>query len=124
MYDKLHDEWCTMVERARSSSKNTSYGRAAKLVAVYVNVAVVLGGRAESRLAFHAHPPIDRILLQGLASSPEIESKWKDKWRGLAWTHLQAVEYKALIRQLREVVPTERPFWMLERYWQPSEIED
>ena len=70
-FDVLHRGWCSSICSnliARQISK-TTYGRAAKLVAVYLKAIVILGEACDSALAHNMHPPIDRILLQTLAAS-------------------------------------------------------
>ncbi len=44
-----------------------TFGRAAKLVAVYLKAMVVVGQIVQTTLARVAHPPIDRMLLRNLA---------------------------------------------------------
>jgi len=70
-----------------------------------------------SDLARIAHPPIDRILLQNLASAKEIESPYKHSWQETQWTKLSDEEYYVLIRQLRSCLQEGEPMWHLERYW-------
>jgi hypothetical protein len=74
-----------------------------------------------SSLVRNLHPPIDRILLQGLASSTKIRSPHKAEWRSINWTELDESAYERLIRQLRDAIPKEVPFWMIEEYWEPSD---
>lgn len=69
-FDELHRRWClsictSLADRGLSKEKRT-YGRAAKLVAVYLKAIVMMGDQCDSRFARNMHPPIDRILLQGL----------------------------------------------------------
>ena len=69
------------------------------------------------------HPPIDRTLLQNLASDPRIESSHKEGWRATSWTRLSEQSYYELAVQLRAILPAGMPFWMLEEHWCPMENE-
>ena len=104
--------------------RTVKYGRAAKLVAVYLKTMVIVGEGADTPLGHSIHPPIDRTLIQRLAASPRIQSPHKTAWRNTSWTQLGESEYCTLITQLREVVPRDLPFWMLEEYWNASEDEE
>ena len=119
MYEFKHREWCSQIIEFLNERgiENSTFGRAAKLVAIYLKSMIVVGGHAETSLASVAHPPIDRVLLQNLASSPEVQSQDKKVWRKIAWTQLTEDEYYALIEQLRQVVPISLPWWMLEEHW-------
>jgi hypothetical protein len=101
-----------------------TYGRAAKLVAVYLKTTVILGGGAYTPLGHSIHPPIDRTLLQKLGASPRVRSRHQTAWRNTSWTQLGESGYYTLIAQLRKVVPQDLPFWMLEEYWGVSEDEE
>jgi hypothetical protein len=113
---------CSDLNRRQIAS--VTYGRAAKLVAVYLKAMVIMGDVVNTPLGMSMHPPIDRILLQKLATSPRIHSPHKTAWRSTSWTQLTAQGYYRLIAQLREVIPDDAPFWMLEEYWSPTENEE
>ena len=116
---KRHRIWCdAILERLRCAGVlDPRFGRAAKLVAVYLKTMIVVGPHMDSTLARVAHPPIDRILLKGLAKCPNVPSAARDKFRTTNWTCLQGDEYYRLIRQIKDSVPDIIPFWRLERYW-------
>ena len=127
-FDELHRRWClsicaSLADRGLSKEKGT-YGRAAKLVAVYLKAIVMMGDHCDSPFARNMHPPIDRVLLQGLAASKAISSSHQAAWRSVSWTQLDRARYEQLIDQLRDVIPTGRPFWTIEEYWEPSDTED
>jgi hypothetical protein len=101
---------------------DASYGRAAKVIAIYLKSSIVLGPAWDSSLARVAHPPIDRELLKKLASSEEFKSECKKHWAKTNWTQLDKTKYKALINQLRDIPwIKDKPLWMLEKYWNLSE---
>lgn len=114
----LHRRWCRSVvdflENAGLS--NVTFGRAAKLIAIYLKVVVVLGPGSETPFARIAHPPIDGILLKKLAAS-DVDSEHKREWATISWTQLSEEQYYELIEQLRQALGTQEPFWRLERFW-------
>jgi hypothetical protein len=127
-FDALHKKWCAEIKQCLARKNlDATYGRTAKLVAVYLKAAVILAGAFDTPLGRSAHPPIDRILLQALAASNEIKSPHQKEWREINWTELDEPEYWKLIGQLRSALPSDSPFWMLEKYWEPSkgdEVDD
>jgi hypothetical protein len=102
------------LEKARIP--NVTFGRAAKLIAMYLKAIVVLGSGSGTAFSRIAHPPIDSLLLRNLAASP-VNSEHKSKWAKTKWTKLNDQQYYELIMQLRQVLDCEEPFWMLERFW-------
>ncbi len=125
-FDTHHQEWCNAIVSFLSGRqiKGATFGRAAKLVAVYLKAMVVIGAHSQSRLATVAHPPIDRVLLQSLASSPDLKNPHKSEWRTTAWTKLDEQGYYKLISELRSVVPEPQPWWKLEQYWGKNELPE
>ncbi len=118
-FERHHKIWCRSIVdflRNRNIAKVT-YGRAAKLVAVYLKSMVIIGPYAETLLASLAHLPVDRILLQNLSRSPEIHSQYKRTWQTINWTELDEQSYYDLIAQLRNYLRGDEPFWGLERFW-------
>ena len=122
-FEALHRRWCSSIcaSLTEQTIANVAYGRAAKLVAVYLKTTVIMGGACDSPLGRNAHPPIDRVLLQGLARSPDITSPHKAAWKALNWTQLDEAGYYELMDQLRGALPHGAPFWTIEEYWQPSD---
>jgi hypothetical protein len=129
-FDTIHSQWCTSVvnflEKARIPK--VSFGRAAKLVAVYLKSVIILGGGHTTAFARVCHPPLDAMLLSNLAKSKDaillaklaksdVTSKQKRAWAKVPWTQLNAEQYRALIIQLRQAVAPDEPFWKLERFW-------
>ena len=126
-FRERHGKWCNSIVEflADAVVQNTSFGRAAKLVAVYLKSMVVVGPHSTSNLARVAHPPIDRILLRGLTKIPGLPQHAKNTFRSTNWTTLSAEDYYPLIELIRESVPEIDPFWRLEQYWtvtQESEV--
>lgn len=125
-FDDQHRSWCSSICSTLSQRQidNVKYGRAAKLVAVYLKATVIMGAGYDSSFGRNLHPPIDRILLRGLAASHNIASPHKATWKSINWTQLDETTYYELIRQLRGVIPNGAPFWTVEEYWQPSDSSD
>jgi len=125
-FEQLHKIWCTAIASHLNSLNinNVTYGRSAKLLAVYLKSMVVVGGSAHSSLAHCIHPPIDRRLLQALAADPKHKKADRAVWRTTNWTQLNEDKYYNLVRQLRNSMPPEIPFWMIEEYWTASDDED
>jgi hypothetical protein len=127
-FDEMHLRWCSTICSSLTdrgiAKKRATHGRAAKLVAVYLKALVLLGERWDSPFAHNMHPPVDRILLQGLATSKMLKSSHQSAWRSVNWTELDRVGYESLIGQLRAVVHADKPFWIIEEYWEPSDSDD
>jgi hypothetical protein len=120
-FDTLHREWCDAARKAlhRSGVAGCTFGRAAKLIAVYLKAMVVVGPYWYGPLARVAHPPIDRILLQAAARATG-GARSRD-WQEINWTQLRPKPYYALIEELRGTLAPGAPFWRLEEYWKVSE---
>lgn len=87
-----------------------SFGRAAKLIAIYLKGMVILTGNAETSQARVFHPPIDGILLRNMCKATDVQSAHKTSWRKLKWTALSEDEYYRLIDQLRMCIVEGEPF--------------
>ena len=70
-FDRRHRQWCLAVVDSleKAGIANVTFGRAAKLIAIYLKSVVVLGPSSGTAFARIAHPPIDSILLRNLAAS-------------------------------------------------------
>lgn len=117
-FDELHRQWCRSIVDflERADVPKVTFGRAAKLIAMYLKSVVVLGSGSETALAHVAHPPIDSILLRNLAVS-DVGSEYRGEWKKTRWTKLNEHQYYQLIKQLRRALGPEEPFWKLERFW-------
>jgi hypothetical protein len=117
-FDAFHRSWCSAICLTLSTRHvdGVTYGRAAKLVAVYLKATVVMGGNWDTPFGRTMHPPIDRILLQRLASCETIDSPHKRSWSAISWTKLDEEAYYSLIGELREALPVGAPFWIIEEH--------
>jgi len=116
-YDKLHESWCNAILKIweKAEVKGASYGRAAKLLAIYLKSMIVVQF-AGSSLSNVAHPPIDRIILQNISKDKTIHHPNKSKWKEISWTHLDKAAYSNLISDFKNIFKG-KPFWSIERYW-------
>ena len=90
----------------------TSYGRAAKIIAIYLKTSIIIKYSGESDLSKIIHPPIDNILLTNLSKSNKHLNV-----SNIKWTQLSEDEYFELIKRLRSL--HFNGFWELEKYWSP-----
>ena len=125
-FEELHRLWCNSICHflENRSIGRVTYGRAAKLLAVYLKSMVIIGGSAYTSLGRCIHPPIDRRLLQTLAGDPSFEPQHRAVWRQTNWTQLTENDYYNLVRQLRSGLPQEIPFWMLEEHWTAADEDE
>ncbi len=119
-YDKAHRLWCkAIVTHLRRRGVNATFGRAAKIVAIYVKV-VVVNVAPDSPLASVAHAPIDAYLLEALAQDHSFDPEHRRLWRSARWTQLNEADYYVLVESLRDEGLHEPAFWQIERYWVPA----
>jgi len=117
-FDKAHGQWCrAIVSDLGKDGVRTTYGRAAKVVAIYLKVMVVAGPAPDSRLACVAHPPIDEILLKALSRDEAFGREHRRLWRECRWTQLDETDYFEVVDSLRAEGLDLPAFWMVERYW-------
>ena len=116
-FDAQHKLWCNSIcdYLNEKGVQNVSYGRAAKLVNVYLKSMLVLNDLSGELAAF-IHPPIDRILLQNIAKNVTMEKDEKKKLKATNWTQLEEEEYFQLISTLK-ALNGNQPFWQLEEHW-------
>jgi hypothetical protein len=126
-FARAHRNWCrTMRANLRSARiGNVSHGRAAKAIAIYLKVRIVLGGHHDSAFAKVIHPPIDRILLQGVAKHLRARDPvFARRLQVTTWTSLTEVRYDDLIARLRGAGLNQPAFWWIERFWNPRREEE
>jgi hypothetical protein len=115
-FDKLHQQWCATICDYFPHDK-CDYGRAAKMIAIYLKTVVVLPGAGESSLCDVIHPPIDRILLQNIARATSLKH-----FRTKNWTTLGGDAYWEIIHDIREHFGLCN--WKLEAYWSVKDEEE
>lgn len=109
-FDAFHKETALkMINDFDEIGIEATYGRVAKIIAIYIKTAVVIRTDGKSQLARHAHPPIDSILLKNLAT------EFKKPYRKIAWTTLDQSKYWELIQDIRDFWNDD--MWKIEEYW-------
>ena len=118
-FEALHARWCSQIVQALNEAgvDGATYGRAAKVVAIYLKTRVVCGGQASSDLGRLAHPPIDSILLKALAKEVGFSPAARKLWRETRWTQLDAAGYSEVIASLRSEGLDGDGFGRVERWW-------
>jgi hypothetical protein len=116
-FDEHHERWCRSIVQHWEARqiKGATYGRAAKLVAVYIKSMIVVRN-GQSNLSSVAHPPIDRIILKNISKDNNINHANRTDWDNINWTQLNEDKYKKLIMDFRQVFDG-KPFWVIEEYW-------
>src|SRR5690625_3288143 len=94
-YDCQHLEWCRILE-----TQGISFGRAAKIVAVYIKAMLTTSNEAIASHCRHVHPPIDTQVLQALAKAKTLPYTSRSKYRSTSWTQLTELEYTNLIASI------------------------
>jgi hypothetical protein len=114
-YDRLHCQWAEQLINAFDNSRapKCSYGRAAKIISIYLKTSVLLCNRASCTASSIMHPPIDGILLRNIAEIPGLSDL-----KNIRWTKLDKDEYWSLIKRLRSHFGQVN--WKLEKYWTPE----
>ena len=119
-FDAAQREWAhALLDHLAASGVHGTYGRAAKLLAIYLKATIVLAGHADSPFGRVLHPPLDSILLRNLAADTRFPAARRSLWRQTSWTRLDEQRYFELIDTLRATRLDQPAFWMVERYWQP-----
>ena len=116
-FDENHSMWADqLIEGFQTEGiENVSYGRAAKIISIYLKTSVVLPNKAACNRSEIIHAPIDNILLTALA---EAKPKFKKEFR-LKWTLLKKEDYWKLINDIESA--GEPINWRLEKYWRPEQ---
>jgi hypothetical protein len=121
-YSEFHHKICNRIlDAIKDHCSNFGYGRAAKLLAIYLKSMVIIVPDFMHPVRELIHPPIDSILLKRLLKDkPNLSKKIELRRR---WTKINEMEYFELIHLLQQVGLDKPQFWMLERYWVPSDEE-
>ncbi|PTB96017.1 hypothetical protein C9994_09185 [Marivirga lumbricoides] len=90
-----------------------TYGRAAKIIAIYLKTFVIIDQSNLAKGIEFIHPPIDRILLHNLHN--EVDNTLK--LNNYSWTKIEENKYFELIEKLKTLIPEGKPFWYLEKDW-------
>lgn len=120
-FDLYHRKTAKIIIDSLSKSdkklENTaSYGRAAKIIAIYIKTAIIIRDSGRSNLARIAHPPIDNILLKNLHKQFNYL-----QLNNIKWTTLNEYQYFTIIGKQRRL--NFDSFWKIEQYWTPIGLD-
>ena len=119
LLDQVHREWReNAIQQAGKNNLNFSHGVAAKLINCYLKVRFVCAGHHNHDHVKGLHPPIDAILLKGLAKKNigGFSSYWVH-YHKARWSKYTSDQYEEVIDLIRRSIP-DRPLWEIEREWQ------
>ncbi|MCX5672538.1 MAG: hypothetical protein NTU94_14575 [Planctomycetota bacterium] len=118
-FDTFHRHHChRIMQRLEADGVQTvTYGRAAKIVAIYLKSMVVVGPDWDTQFARLIHPPIDNMLLKNIVRGNGVPGEVRQACKGVKWTVLPEASYFRLIAVFRQHGMDKPAFWMLERYW-------
>ena len=116
-FDRKHREWCNSIcdYLNEKGVQNVTYGRAAKLIAVYLKSIIVLPNIHTPQAGF-IHPPIDRILLQNLSQLSAVSQEDSKLLKNTNWTELDESNYYNVLRIICSITVAE-PNWKIEEFW-------
>lgn len=121
-FDEKHLQQCLLIqEKARDLGvMGFSFGVSAKLFNCYLKTLFLGGINADltdeqMRKRDAIHPPIDRVLLEGLAKKKIGDVNWR-KFANDAWSTYDEDKYKKVIGAIRSCFPN-TPLWQVEYYW-------
>jgi hypothetical protein len=110
-FDGTHRQWREDIIRV--SRRPIKHGIAAKLINIYLKVAIIQHGSADPEIVKMIHPPIDRILLGELRRSrPDI---WRNQ--NVTWSTFSSDEYENVIKKIRKTLGNNCALWKIEEFW-------
>jgi hypothetical protein len=120
--DDAHRQWRADVMRAAASHRLLfTHGVAAKLVNIYLKGRFVCGGHHAHARVNSIHPPIDSVLLKGLADANV--GGYAKEWKQAAkrrWSNFGSDDYERVIALIRESLKG-APLWKIEEYWRGNQ---
>ena len=114
-FDEMHQNWCNkMIHEFQLLNITASYGRVAKIIAVYLKTSIIIGANSDENKVQFIHPPIDRVLLHNL---PANVTEFKPL-RKLNWTQLDQKNYW----EMEKIIRAKCGYfdWRLEILWRPE----
>jgi hypothetical protein len=120
--DDAHRQWRADVMRAATScGLPFTHGVAAKLVNIYLKSRFVCGGHCVNARVASLHPPIDSVLLSGLAEANV--GGHRQAWKQAAktrWSKFGSDDYQHVIALIRHSLKG-APLWTVEEYWRGNQ---
>jgi hypothetical protein len=93
--------------------QNATYGRAAKVISIYLKTSVILCNQAKCKKSQVIHPPLDSILLARIAHCLELPSIKTKRW-----TLFNENDYWDMVKTLQARIG--KFDWRVEFYWKPE----
>jgi hypothetical protein len=87
-FSKTNDKLIVKLVKALNWDKKTKYGVAAKIIAIYFKVTLVIGQNAPKKIIDKIYPPFDSFNLKSLGL------------KKLRWTNMGETEFKEAIKML------------------------
>ena len=122
-YDKFHSrcaqkliESFSKLEFNVGTNNALSYGRAAKIIAIYLKTSIIFCSNGKCNKSKVIHPPIDEILLIKMSKTYEALRDLKE----IKWTNLDEKGYFNVVSQIKKHFG--RFDWTLEEYWRPEKL--
>ncbi|HEV7379284.1 MAG TPA: hypothetical protein VGN64_05790 [Dyadobacter sp.] len=114
-FDPLHKEYALRLIKSLKDQKleDASYGRASKIIAIYLKTYVILRGNTPIENLKLIHPPIDKILLDNISTIRGLEGI-----NLCRWTKLNKDGYWQIVEKIRNHFKEFN--WTLEEYWIPE----
>ena len=112
-FDKWHIETAEQIIYQFGGEAECSYGRAAKIIGIYLKTAWVIRHPEDDIVSLVIHPPLDRILLQELAKGKSFPNL--KELASKSWTQFDKTGYWDVVKIIRL---SGAPFyWRLEKDW-------
>ncbi|WP_431512123.1 hypothetical protein [Variovorax sp. DAIF25] len=111
-----------------------TYGRAQKLVNIYLKTTIVCSQAHDDPAVSALHPPLDRVLLEALTALPGKEPssvstefakaiRAAKRQHGVRWTSFDKSAYVTYIDAIK-LLQKGQPLWAVEEHWRPERIQD
>jgi hypothetical protein len=120
--DDTHRQWRAEIMRAAESRQLLfTHGVAAKLVNVYLKSRFVCAGHHAHIRVHSLHPPIDSVLLRGLAEANVggHKKEWKEAAK-TRWSKFGSDDYEQVIALIRQSL-NGASLWRIEEYWKGNQ---
>ena len=120
-FDAKHHQWClsmiSYLQAYQAKKMDCTYGRAAKIIAIYLKTAVILPNKGASPICDVIHPPVDRILLANIGKKIDLKAHIKLGWTSFCEEHYH--ELMKIIRDHHDILGCSFN-WRLEENWKAS----
>ena len=116
-FESLHRQWAkelmVSLKKQKVNSTLITYGRVAKIIAIYLKTSVIIRDNASKKLCSIIHPPIDFIFLKNISKQSALKDLKNHKW-----TKLNEKQYWDICNRIKNEFNYFN--WRLEEYWSPE----